>query len=126
MPCLLSACGLGGIADAMANIWGSETLLAATIDDPGAIHHLESLLDIDELDGYQWVPGAGASQDPMDWIDLFARIQNRDKKLFISCPPERVSSLLNAIPHRGVYLSIYCDTEAIARETLVTLERLGF
>jgi 5-methyltetrahydrofolate--homocysteine methyltransferase len=210
LPFLLSACGLGGISDVMANLWGSETLLTALIDDPegvhgqrnrliedfrtmydrlyeivsgrqhgyfdwlmlwapgrmctsqsdiscmmsstmfseffieeirqearhvdyyfyhldgpGAIRHLNALLDIDELDGIQWVPGAGASRDPMDWIELFKRIQDRGKKLFISCPPERVTSLLKVISRRGVYLSISCDAEAIARETLSTLERLG-
>ena len=210
LPCLLSACGLGGISDVIANLWGSEAVLVAMMDDleglrgirdrlidafrvmydhlyemvlprqegyfdwlnvwapgrmctsqsdiscmmssrmfddlfieeirqeakhvdyffyhldgPEAIRHLDSLLDIEELDGIQWVPGAGASQDPMDWIELFLRIQERGKKIFITCPPERVESLLNTISHRGVYLSTYCGTENDARETLSTLKRLG-
>lgn len=210
LPWLLSACGLGGIADVMANLWGSETLLLAMIDDPkgvrslrnrliddfrimydqlygivsnrqegyfdwlnlwapgtmctsqsdiscmmssamfeeffveeirqeanhvdyyfyhldgpGAIRHLDALLDIDALDGIQWVPGAGASQDPMDWIDLFVRIQNRGKKLLISCPPERVGPLLRSVQRRGLFLSIQCKSEAAAHRTLLNLDRLG-
>ena len=210
IPYLLSASGLGGISDAMANLWGSETLLMAIMDDPqgvrglrdnlldaframydqlysivshrqegyfdwlmlwapgrmctsqsdiscmmspsmfseyfidgiqeeaqhvdyffyhldgpGAIRHLDALLGIDELDGIQWVPGDGASKDPMDWISLFDRIQRSEKKLNISCPPEQVEPLLNSISRRGVYLSISCKTQEIARQTLSTLERIG-
>lgn len=95
------------------------------LDGPGAIKHLDALLAIDALDGIQWVPGAGVSTDPLDWIDLFRRIQAAGKKLFIYCPPHRVRELLAGISRDGVCLSIGCPDQNAAEEMLRELERIG-
>ena len=44
------------------------------LDGPGAIHHLQRLLEIDSLDCIQWIQGAGAPL-PSHWLDLLKRIQ---------------------------------------------------
>ena len=95
------------------------------LDGPGAIRHLDALLSIEALDGIQWVPGAGASQDPLDWIGLFLRVQKAGKKLQIGCPPHRVPALLDKISRQGVCLSIPCSDQDSAEEVLRTLERIG-
>jgi hypothetical protein len=48
------------------------------LDGPGAIPHLDSLLDISELHAIQWVPGHG-NTGIMQWIPLIQRIQERGK-----------------------------------------------
>jgi hypothetical protein len=65
IPYMLSASGLGGISDVITNLWGSETLLMAMMDDPEGVLGLrdnlldafrsmyDALLEIDELDGIQ-------------------------------------------------------------------------
>lgn len=95
------------------------------LDGPGAIKHLDALLGIEALDGIQWVPGAGASRDPMDWIDLFRRVQAGGKKLLIYCPPERVKPLLDRISKRDVCLGIGCPDQDSAERLLSDLERIG-
>jgi len=95
------------------------------LDGPGAVQHLDALLSIKALDGIQWVPGAGASQDPLDWIDLFLRVQKAGKKLQINCPPDRISELLDTISKQGVCLVISCSDQDSAEEVLCTLERIG-
>ena len=95
------------------------------LDGPGAIQHLDQLLSMEALDGIQWVPGAGNSLDPMDWIDLFRRVQKAGKKLQISCPPHRVSELLGKIAKRGVCLCVSCPDQDSAEEVLRNLERIG-
>lgn len=95
------------------------------LDGPGAIRHLDALLEIEALDGIQWVPGAGASADPMDWIDLFRRVQAGGKKLLIYCPPERVRTLLKTISPRDVCLGLGCPDQATAEGVLLELDRIG-
>ena len=43
------------------------------LDGPGQIPHLNSLLAIDELDGVQWVPGAGSKRCG-EWPELYREI----------------------------------------------------
>lgn len=95
------------------------------LDGPGAIKHLDAILGIEAIDGIQWVPGSGASRDPMDWIDLFRRVQAAGKKLLIYCPPERVTPLLASISKKGVCLSVSCSDQSSAEEVLSTLDRIG-
>ena len=95
------------------------------LDGPGAIKHLDALLGIEALDGIQWVPGAGASQDPMDWLDLFRRVQTAGKKPLIYCPPERIKPLLAGISKRGVCLAVDCTDQETAEGVLLALDRIG-
>jgi hypothetical protein len=53
-------------------------------DGPGQIAHLDMLLDIPELTGIQWVPGAGnPGTGSPKWFDLYKRIQGRGKRLVL-------------------------------------------
>ena len=48
------------------------------LDGPGQLPHLDSLLEIDELKGVQWIPGAGA---PMaeEWPEVYRKIRDAGK-----------------------------------------------
>lgn len=48
------------------------------LDGPGQLPHLDSLLDIPELKGIQWVPGAGAP-DVTQWPDVYRRVRAAGK-----------------------------------------------
>ncbi len=48
------------------------------LDGPGQLAHLDSLLEIDELAGVQWIPGAGAAP-AHEWIDVYRRIRDAGK-----------------------------------------------
>jgi len=50
------------------------------LDGPGAIRHLQRLLDIESLDCIQWIQGAGAPL-PSHWLDLLRRIQAGGKSV---------------------------------------------
>ena len=52
------------------------------MDGVGQIPHLDSLLEIDELDGVQWVPGDG-KPDPGHWPEIHRKIHNAGKKIQI-------------------------------------------
>ena len=50
------------------------------LDGPGALRHLDALLDLPELDGIQWVYGAG-NEPARKWIDVYKRIQAAGKSI---------------------------------------------
>ena len=48
------------------------------LDGPGQLNHLDSLLEIEELKGIQWVPGAG-SDDEGHWPEVYQKIRAAGK-----------------------------------------------
>ncbi len=52
------------------------------LDGPGQLPHLDSLLEIEELDGVQWVPGTGSPELDM-WPDVFRKISDAGKLMQI-------------------------------------------
>ena len=53
------------------------------LDGPGQLPHLDSLLDIPELKGIQWVPGAG-QPDITHWPEVYRKIARAGKRIQIS------------------------------------------
>lgn len=80
------------------------------LDGPFALGNLDYLLNIDTLDGIQWIPGAGAK--PMkEWVDVCNKVLSSEKCLQIFCEPDEVEFLLSRLKSEGLFLCIYCDTE---------------
>jgi len=52
------------------------------LDGPDALRHLDALLEVDELDAIQFVPGAG-NEDLARWIPVYQRIQGAGKAMQI-------------------------------------------
>ena len=91
------------------------------LDGPMALGNLAHLLRIDELNGIQWVPGAGSK--PMSaWIHVCQKIFDANKCLVISCKPEEVEFLLSRLNHRGLMLCISCRSEKEAENLLKIAE----
>jgi len=92
------------------------------LDGPLALRNLDALLQIDSLNGIQWVPGAG-SKRMSEWIDVCTKVLNAGKCLQINCEPDEVEFLLSKLGHGGLFLSTYCGTEKEARSILKITER---
>jgi len=94
------------------------------LDGPGALGNLPHLLDIEELDGIQWVPGAGAK--PMaQWLDVCRRVLDAGKCLQISAEPQEVTYLLENLPHAGLFICTHCTNETEGRTLWQEVERLA-
>ncbi|MFQ6094570.1 MAG: hypothetical protein ACE5NN_00360 [Candidatus Bathyarchaeia archaeon] len=92
------------------------------LDGPMALGNLDRLLEVDSLDGVQWVPGAGAK--PMsEWVDVCAKVLNADKCLQIGCRPDEVDFLLSKLRHGGLFLSTHCTSEREAHNVLKIVEQ---
>ena len=84
------------------------------LDGPGALHHLDALLDLPELQAIQWVPGAGGG-GIMEWIPLVERIQAAGKAVQVSVSPDQVEPLLGMVRPEGLLIHTGCKTEGEAR-----------
>ncbi|MBN2287732.1 MAG: hypothetical protein JXQ83_00270 [Candidatus Glassbacteria bacterium] len=91
------------------------------MDGPGQIPHLELLLDIPELDGIQWIPGAGNSPvGSPEWFPMYRRIQQRGKLLVLQgMEKQDVEGVLEGISSRGLLIGTECASEKEARELIV-------
>lgn len=75
------------------------------LDGPDAIRHLDALLDLPDLDGIQWVPGPGHTAMP-EWLPLFRRIQEADRRVIVRCSPEDAELLMRELRPDGLLIQI--------------------
>jgi hypothetical protein len=92
------------------------------LDGPGAVGHLDALLELPELNCIQWVPGAGA-KPVVEWISLLKKIQNAGKLVYVLCRKENVEKLLSELNPRGLMLLTFCDSHGEAKELLKNVEK---
>jgi len=99
------------------------------LDGPDAVKHLDILLDIEEIDAIQWVPGKG-SPPTSEWIPMLKKIQ--EKKKSICLHPESIDEgekLLIELEPEGMLIFINTDSEEeadylVKRVGELTLEKL--
>ena len=75
------------------------------LDGPGALQHLDSLLEIKELNAIQWVYGAGHGR-ATDWLPVYRRCQAAGKGLQIEIQPDELEVLMENLHPEGVWLRI--------------------
>jgi hypothetical protein len=75
------------------------------LDGPDALRHLDSLLEIKELNAIQWVYGAGRG-GPLDWLHVYKRCQDAGKGLQIGVGMEELDTLMENLKPEGVWLSV--------------------
>lgn len=77
-------------------------------DGPGQIPHLDLLLEIPELTGIQWVPGAGKpGTGSPQWFDLYRRIQARGKRLVLQgMDRQDVQRVVEELDPRGLLIEV--------------------
>lgn len=89
-------------------------------DGPGQIPHLDLLLSIPELDGIQWVPGAG--NEPTDsevWYPLYEKIQKAGKLLVLQgVRKENIKHLLQNLSPKGLLISTTGNSEEEVEDLL--------
>jgi hypothetical protein len=78
------------------------------LDGPNALHHLETLCAIEELDMIQWMPGEGHYDD--DWSELNARIDALGKgqifQPFYSLNADRIRRTWDTYSSRKLFFQV--------------------
>jgi len=95
------------------------------LDGVGQIPHLDHLLDVEELTGIQWVPGAGQlGLESPEWLHLYRKVQKRGKNLVLQgVTPNGARFLLKNLKPKGLLLSTHCRSEAEARQLLKEFDK---
>lgn len=94
------------------------------LDGTEALRHLEVLLATPEIDGIQWVAGAGR-EDLAQWVPLIRRIQAAGKCVQLLARPEEIEPILREVPPKGLLFSTSCRTEAEGRELVDRVGKLA-
>lgn len=81
------------------------------LDGPGALRHLDAVLDIAELDAVQFVPTVTDAAFAK-WAWVYRRIQAAGKGVQVSCELGEVPDVLDALRPEGVYLVVEGVTSA--------------
>ena len=71
------------------------------LDGPGALRHLDTLLEIPSLGGIQWVYGAG-NEPSTNWIDVLKRIQAKKKNIHMDIATADLDILMENLRPEGV------------------------
>ena len=74
------------------------------LDGPGALRHLDSLLEIPELDAVQWVCGAG-NYGYHRWVGVYQRIQKAHKGIQMMCDISELDQIFETLRPEGVWFS---------------------
>ena len=94
------------------------------LDGPDALRHLDKILAIENLNGVQWVPGAG-QKPAREWIDVLQKIQNAGKLVVIGCEPEDILPICEALEPEGVALGLNgCKSPEEFQEILRKAEQI--
>ena len=90
------------------------------LDGVGAMHHLDALLEIKELNAIQWTPGVGEPQGGSPkWYDLYKRILAGGKSILASWVTlDELRPLLDNIGGEGVHLEMDFHNEHEVEQAL--------
>jgi len=91
------------------------------LDGPSALKHLDRLLEIPNLNGIQWVYGAG-QPSARYWIDTLKKIQKAGKLIQINIEEDDLKPLCEALEPEGVHFSCYSSDEEQAKEMVKMVE----
>jgi 5-methyltetrahydrofolate--homocysteine methyltransferase len=79
------------------------------LDGPGQLAHLDSLLEIDDLDGVQWVPGDGAAPCS-EWPEVYRKIRDAGKRIQVLGGMKEFDAVAEQLGSaEGLYTSIYLN-----------------
>ena len=94
------------------------------LDGVGAMHHLDALLEIDELNAIQWTPGVGEPQGGSPkWYDLYNKILSGGKSI-MACwvTLDELRPLLDNIGGDGVHIEMDFHNEQEVEQALAIVD----
>jgi len=84
------------------------------LDGPGAARHIDSLLEVPDIQAIQFTPGEG-TPSVLPWIDMFRKIQGKGRSVLVICPAKEVLALCDAVKPKGLAILL---TESLSPKAL--------
>lgn len=81
------------------------------MDGRGVARHLDTLLQIKELDAIQWVQGVNEDKDIAQWIPMIKKIQNHGKSIVLGIERHEIALLMNELKPEGILLCVPANSK---------------
>jgi 5-methyltetrahydrofolate--homocysteine methyltransferase len=82
------------------------------LDGPGAVRHLDALLEIKNINAIQWVPGAGTPGNADEsYFDMYDKIIKADKGLYVFLNPWEIKEFVNAFSNCRLLIRTRAENE---------------
>ncbi|NOZ21076.1 MAG: hypothetical protein GXP25_08295 [Planctomycetes bacterium] len=94
------------------------------LDGPDALKHMDTILELPELDGLNYVVGSGQEFGLERMIDLYKRVQAAGKIAVFGASAANLETILEELDPRKLFLRMGAGTEEQAKEILKTAERI--
>ncbi len=88
------------------------------LDGPDALKHLDAILEIDDLDGIQFVPPPG-DNGFANWMQVYKRIQKAGKCLQLNCDISEVADISRNLEPEGLVLYVQNVSNKDEAEALI-------
>jgi len=95
------------------------------LDGPQAMKaHLNTLLEIEEIDNIEWTPGTGCPPTlSPQYIPQYKKIQQAGKRLYLLAKPAEIEPLLSELSARGLFLCTQADSQEQADQLLKKISK---
>lgn len=93
------------------------------VDGKGVARHLDRLLEIPEIQAYQWVQGVAEDQPIMQWVPLIKRIQSSGKSVVVDVQPEELDEFMQQVRPERIFLCLPSASEEEELDMLKRIER---
>jgi len=93
------------------------------VDGPSVARHIDSLLELKEIQGYQWVQGVGTDRPIMQWLDFIRKIQYHKKGVVVDLQTNELDAFMAEMKPDGIYLCVNEADEGIQKEIIKKLQR---
>ena len=91
------------------------------VDGKGVARHIDAILDIPEIQAYQWVQGVGDDLPIMQWVPFIQKIQSHGKSVLVDLKLHELDEFMEAVRPEGILL---CMDESDAEVQQQVLDKL--
>lgn len=74
------------------------------LDGPGALRHLDTILDVEDLDALQWVCGAG-NEGFHRWVSVYQKVQKKGKSMQLNITLAELPLVFETLRPEGVWFA---------------------
>lgn len=93
------------------------------LDGKGVAKHIDSILEVKEINAIQWVQGLGVDKPIMQWLPLIKKIQSSGKSVVVDLDKTELEEFISSIDPKGLLLCIDSNDEEEQMQILKRIEK---